>query len=60
MKGWLQPWRVAKYLDCSRKHVYQLVAEGKLEAIKLGPRAIRISEISLRGFIEKMKMDKQE
>ncbi|MBW1992226.1 MAG: helix-turn-helix domain-containing protein [Deltaproteobacteria bacterium] len=57
MKGWLQPWRVAKYLDCSREHVYQLVAQGKLEAIRLGPRAIRISEASLQGFINKMKVE---
>jgi excisionase family DNA binding protein len=56
-QGWLQPWRVAKYLDCTRRHVYELVALGELEAIKLGPRAIRISELSMQGFVIKKKIE---
>lgn len=59
-KGWLQPWRVAQYLDCTRQHVYNLVTIGQLESIRLGPRAIRISEDSLKRFIVKMKGDDSE
>ena len=59
-RGWLHPWKVAEYLDCTREHVYDLVHQGQLEAIKLGPRALRISEVSLQGFIEKMKVQSSE
>ena len=59
-RGWLHPWKVAEYLDCTKRHVYELVAQGQLEAIKLGPRALRISEISLQGFIDKMKVQNTE
>lgn len=42
---------VAGILCCSQKHVYNLIFEGKLEAIKIGSRAVRISERSLHEFI---------
>lgn len=59
-QGWLQPRKVAQHLDCTRRYVYELVALGELEAIKLGPRAIRISELSMKGFIAKMKLKSLE
>jgi excisionase family DNA binding protein len=59
-RNWLHPWKVAQYLSCTKRHVYELVAQGQLEAIKLGPRALRISEVSLNGFIDKMKVKNTE
>ncbi|MFC1855430.1 helix-turn-helix domain-containing protein [Thermodesulfobacteriota bacterium] len=44
--------RVADMLDCSRPMVYKLIYEGKIKAIRLGKRGIRISEPSLEAFLE--------
>lgn len=43
--------RVARYLDISKKRVYQLVQEGRLEAIRLGPRQMRILRRSLEDYV---------
>ena len=59
-RGWLHPCEVAEHLSCTRQHVYDLVAQGQLEAIKMGKRAIRVSRISLDGFIAKMKVQPSE
>lgn len=47
--------RVARYLDISKKRVYQLVQERRLDAIRLGPRQMRIPKISLDEYIEGLK-----
>ncbi len=39
--------RVAKLLDVSKKRVYQMVREGKLKAISLGPRSMRVTKESV-------------
>jgi excisionase family DNA binding protein len=44
--------RVAKVLDCSRPMVYKLIYKGKLKAVRIGTRGIRISEASLREYIK--------
>ena len=59
-EGWLRPEKVAEYLDCTVQHVYDLKDQGKLEAMRVGRRAIRISVISLEGFMEKMKIKNTE
>lgn len=59
-KSWLHPCEVAEHLSCHRQYVYDLVAQGQLEAIKMGKRAIRISKISLEGFIAKNKVQSSE
>jgi excisionase family DNA binding protein len=52
--------RVAEILSCSERHVYRLVIEGKLEAIKIGGRAVRISEKSLHDFIETSRVNPED
>ena len=47
--------RVAKILDVSRKRVYAMIQEGKLEAIKLGPRLTRVPRSSLEDFLERAR-----
>lgn len=42
---------VAETLGCTDKYVYDLIQEGRLKAIKIGVRALRVSERSLRDFI---------
>jgi len=45
-------YRVAKLLDVSKKRIYQMVQEGKLDAVRLGPRSMRITRMSIDQFIE--------
>jgi len=52
--------RVAKVLDVSSKRVYALIAERKLESIRLGPRQIRISRESLDRYIQRLKMEEAD
>ena len=46
--------RVARHLDISPKRVYQLVQEGHLHAVRLGPRQTRIARASLTAFITQL------
>ena len=48
---------VADLLSCTERHIYDLIAEGSLTAIKVGSRSVRVSEQSLKDFIEKMKVN---
>lgn len=52
----LKPDAVAVRLACTRKHVYALVALGALEAVKIGPRGLRITEASLARFVERNRV----
>ena len=51
---------VAKRLNCSKKHIYKLIQDGEIKAIRLGARALRITESSLREFIEKNEINPQD
>ena len=39
------------------QYIYTLIKEGRLTAIRIGARAIRISEKSLSGFINSNRVD---
>jgi len=52
--------QVADVLGCKERFVYEKVKEGKLKAIRLGIRAIRISEKSLKEFIKSNIVDPDE
>jgi len=52
-KGWIRVWRVAKFLDCSRDHVYDLVSSGELISVKIGIKGVRVSQESLDNFLIK-------
>ena len=51
---------VADLLSCTERHIYDLIAEGSLMAIKVGSRAVRVSEQSLIEFIEKQKVNPED
>ncbi len=51
---------VAKRLNCSEQHVYLLLRQGKIMAIRIGDRAMRISEQSFDRFIEENIIDPDE
>jgi len=48
---------VAETLSCTEQHIYALIREGALVSIKIGGRAVRISERSLQEFIAKNTVD---
>ncbi len=50
----------AERLSVTERHIYFLIQERALEAIRVGPRAIRISERSLEEFIELQRVDPEE
>lgn len=52
--------RVAEKLKCSKRHVYNLVNSGQLKAIKIGSRAIRVPESSLKEFLSDREIDPQD
>jgi excisionase family DNA binding protein len=52
--------RVARYLDVSRKRVYQLVQEKKIDAIRLGPRQMRILQPSIERYLAALLAREEE
>lgn len=57
---WLTVQSVAETLGCSDKYVYQLIQQGDLRAMKLGERALRVSDESLQKFIAARAVDPQD
>ena len=52
--------RVAKVLDVSKKRVYQLVQERRLEVIRLGPRQMRVLKESVERLIGRLLNEEAE
>lgn len=52
----VKPSQVSAKLGLTKNQIYDLVITGELEAIRIGPRALRISEASLDQFIEKQRV----
>ena len=48
---------VAQLLDCSRKNVYNMIRDGKLEAVRLGPRQIRVPRQAVEELLNKARED---
>jgi len=44
---------VSDLLDCKKADVYFLIQQGELETIRIGPRALRVSQDSLKKFLKK-------
>ncbi|MCG6534358.1 MAG: helix-turn-helix domain-containing protein [Syntrophales bacterium LBB04] len=42
----------AERISATDRHIYALIQEGTLKAIRIGPRALRVSERSLEEFID--------
>ena len=49
---------VAKILKTKKGFVYELIYTGRLEALKLSERRIRIAEEAVKAFIETLKEEK--
>ena len=57
---YLKVQSVAETLACTDEYVRILIREGNLTAIKLGVRAIRVSEQSLKAFIAARKVNPED
>ena len=44
---------VARLLDVSKKRIYFMIEEGKLECVRLGPRLTRVRTASLRAVMQR-------
>jgi excisionase family DNA binding protein len=47
---------VAKWLGCSRPHIYKLIYDGEIIAYRIGKRGYRISEQSVLNFLERRRV----
>ena len=53
--------RTAKHLDVSKKRVYQMIAIGKIDALKLSARNTRVTRDSVDRFLNaQLEHKKQE
>lgn len=46
---------VERILDLSGTHIRLLIQKGELDAVRVGPRGLRVTESSLQAFIEARK-----
>ena len=50
--------QVGKFLNCSRRHVYNLINLGDLPGFKIGGRGgVRVRESKLEEFLEKREQE---
>jgi len=52
--------KVADTLGVTKNHIYALIKDGHLIAIRVGNRSLRVSEASLNRFIESRVVDSEE
>jgi excisionase family DNA binding protein len=45
--------KAAQELCCTERHIYDLIKSGKLKAIRLGPRGLRVLKCSVDKYIKK-------
>lgn len=51
----------AKRLNCCNANVYNLIRIGRIDAVRVGPRAgLRVTESSLVRFIDEGRVDPEE
>lgn len=51
---------VARCLSCTENTIYSLIQDGSLKAIRIGKRALRITESSLIEFLESREITPEE
>ena len=51
---------VANRLGCCNNTIYTLIQDGSLKAIRIGKRALRITEASLNEFLESREVDPED
>lgn len=54
-EGYWKVAKAAKFLDVSKKRIYNLIQEGRLEVVRLSPRSIRIKKSSIINYVTHLK-----
>ncbi len=49
--------KAANILGVTEKHIYEMIQTGKIEALRIGPRGIRVSKNSIDLFIRENRVD---
>jgi excisionase family DNA binding protein len=49
--------KAAQELCCTERHIYDMIKTGKLKAIKLGPRGLRVLKYSVEEYINESVFD---
>lgn len=57
---WIPVQSVAETLGCTDRYVHMLIENGDLKAMKLGERALRVSERSLQNFVDSRVINPQD
>jgi len=52
--------RAAEILCCEVDHIYKMVKDARIEAVKLGPRGIRVIKSSVEKYIENNKVNPED
>jgi excisionase family DNA binding protein len=50
----------ARILDCTTKNIYYLIRQGKIDAMRLGPRQTRITKSSIEKLIKESRIKSNE
>lgn len=50
---------VAERLNCTSRHVYNLIREGRLDAVRIGIKGIRVPQGAVDKFMSKNQIDIQ-
>ncbi|MBI3736169.1 helix-turn-helix domain-containing protein [Candidatus Sumerlaeota bacterium] len=50
---WRVP-KVARFLDVSSKRIYQLIEEGRIKCVRLGPRQTRIPKSAVLQYLREL------
>ncbi len=53
MESFITPQYAANTLGVCRKRIYQMIAEGKLPAMRMGTKQWRISKTGLEAFVQR-------
>lgn len=60
MSSFMSVKRAAARLDVTRRHIYNLIQDGKIEAIRIGEKGLRVSVQSLDEFVSSRLVDPQD
>ena len=50
----------AGLLSCTEKHIYDMIKDGRLEAVRLGPRGLRVIKESVLKYVSENKVNPED
>ncbi len=55
ISGFMTVRQAATVIECTEKHVYNMIHLGRLEALRIGLRGLRVSRESISNYLSKGK-----